>query len=270
MSINNKVKSSLDIKRSLPPQLQAICDIPGTIFSSDYNLPNLRCSSYAEFLANNATASENGWHSIDGTTATWSSKAPTVAGMLDDNTDVNDVDLAHSNQILSSIFKQKIPNSSCLDVAAGIGRVTKYCLSNYFDQIDLCEPNTNFLKASEEFLAGFNIGDRYPSPIQDFQFTKKYDCVWVQWCCGFATDESLVGFLNRCYAALKPDGVLIIRDNASSSDFSWAYDPEDGTLYRTKEMYEACVSCSKFKTSKSALWYLSQDYLPMIDLVLVK
>ncbi len=57
------------------------------------------------------------------------------------------------------------------------------------------------------------------SGLQDFKFSRKYDCIWVQWVLGNLTDEDLGLLLQRCKAALTPKGLIIIKENVREEGF---------------------------------------------------
>lgn len=42
-----------------------------------------------------------------------------------------------------------------------------------------------------------------------------YDLVWAQWVLGHLTDTDFVGLLSRCRLALRPNGVVVVKDNTA-------------------------------------------------------
>ena len=42
-----------------------------------------------------------------------------------------------------------------------------------------------------------------------------YNLVWAQWVLGHLTDTDVVGLLHRCRLALRPDGVVAVKDNTA-------------------------------------------------------
>ena len=40
-----------------------------------------------------------------------------------------------------------------------------------------------------------------------------YDVIWVQWVVGHLTDDDFVAFFQRCRKGLKPDGVIVLKEN---------------------------------------------------------
>jgi len=58
-----------------------------------------------------------------------------------------------------------------------------------------------------------------------------YDLVWTQWCVGHLTDSQLVKYLARCRDALAPEGLIVIKENMSTSGAD-AFDEEDSSVTR--------------------------------------
>jgi len=170
----------------------------------------------------------------------WNKVEPTLDGMLGGFTTITSVDIKASDRFLSKYFeslekKNEFLNAKskdkevatkttrALDCGAGIGRVTKHLLMKYFDVVDLLEQNQNFLSESKTYL-GTNlfkrVGKQYNCGLQEWTPDPevKYDCIWCQWVTGHLTDEDFVQFLLRCRTALKENGIIVIKDNTTSSD----------------------------------------------------
>jgi protein N-terminal methyltransferase len=45
----------------------------------------------------------------------------------------------------------------------------------------------------------------------------KYDVIWNQWCLGHLTDTQLTTYLEKCQKVLKADGLIIVKENMSTS-----------------------------------------------------
>ncbi|CAJ0936434.1 unnamed protein product [Ranitomeya imitator] len=74
----------------------------------------------------------------------------------------------------------------------------------------------SFLSKAKSFLGedGKRIGDYYCCGLQDFvPEANHYDVIWIQWVIGHLTDSHLVDFLTRCKAGLRPNGIIVIKDN---------------------------------------------------------
>ena len=85
-----------------------------------------------------------------------------------------------------------------LDCGAGIGRVSKLLLLPIFDKVDLVEQNPHFLhEAEQNYLRpdAAKVGHFFPIGLQSFEFTEKYDLIWVQWVVG--------ELFNECFCTLR-------------------------------------------------------------------
>jgi protein N-terminal methyltransferase len=61
--------------------------------------------------------------------------------------------------------------------------------------------------------------------------------VWVQWVFGHLTDADGVSFLARCKSALKPHGVICLKEN-TISDSAFCVDKEDSSITRSGPYYK--------------------------------
>ena len=106
--------------------------------------------------------------------------------------EVNDVDIRTSTAFLNKYFspvkKRKRENDEgfvAADCGGGIGRVTFNLLLEFFGNVDIVEPNGNFLDTARQAAGEKGVYDRcgfIQSPLQEVEFEKgKYDVVWVQW-----------------------------------------------------------------------------------------
>jgi protein N-terminal methyltransferase len=55
-------------------------------------------------------------------------------------------------------------------------------------------------------------------------------CIVLQWVIGHLTDEDFVAFLNRCTRALRPGGLIVVKENISRKGF--VFDTEDSSVTR--------------------------------------
>ncbi len=74
----------------------------------------------------------------------------------------------------------------------------------------------------------FNMGLEEWHPDEGVQ----YDLIWTQWCAGHLTDEQLVEYLQRCKAALNPDGGLIVLKENNSTVGEDVFDDVDSSVTR--------------------------------------
>ncbi|XP_050307160.1 N-terminal Xaa-Pro-Lys N-methyltransferase 1-B [Anthonomus grandis grandis] len=154
----------------------------------------------------------------------WSKIPPTVDGMLGGFSEISTTDIHSSKTLLKQLFtstKQPLGRGYALDCGAGIGRITKFLLSDLFDRVDMVEQNPQFLESAKKYLGKTilekKIGQMFPVGLQDFRPEPgKYDVIWCQWVLGHLTDEDFVAFFERCKLGIKPKGVIIVKENISS------------------------------------------------------
>lgn len=61
-----------------------------------------------------------------------------------------------------------------------------------------------------------------------------YDVVWIQWVVGHFTDVDFLKLINRCRAALRKDGLVVIKDNVvGEGEGAFKVDSEDSSLTRS-------------------------------------
>ncbi|XP_017474617.1 PREDICTED: N-terminal Xaa-Pro-Lys N-methyltransferase 1-like [Rhagoletis zephyria] len=171
----------------------------------------------------------------------WRQVEASCSGMLGGFTNVNTVDADESLGLLKKILGQATFDtpSRVLDCGAGIGRVSKYVLSHFFDEIDLLEQNELFLQQSKNFMGEkySKVKHLFAQGMQDFQPLPdvKYSCIWLQWCIGYINDADFVIFLEKCAQILtKPNGFIVIKDNVTRTD-ECVVDEEDGSVARSDE-----------------------------------
>lgn len=167
----------------------------------------------------------------------WSSIEPTIDGMLGGLSMIDSTDVNASKQFLNDLFKMKpSPKSQrALDCGAGIGRITKNVLANYFECVDLVEQDENFARKASEYLGAANprIGTMFNVGLQDFDPTEStYDVIWCQWVLGHLTDDDLSNFFKRCSTALTKNGCIVIKENFTSSD-DFCIDANDSSVTRS-------------------------------------
>lgn len=84
--------------------------------------------------------------------------------------------------------------------------------------MDIVEPVAKFsdlLKAVPGVGQVFNVGLEDWSPPQSE--SERYDLIWNQWCVGHLTDAQLVTYLERSGKALQAGGLIIVKENLSTS-----------------------------------------------------
>nr|ACO14590.1 Phosphoethanolamine N-methyltransferase [Caligus clemensi] len=173
----------------------------------------------------------------------WEGIDPTIDGMLGGFGKVSNPDLKDSATFLKSLFKGTSEfvgpsNGRVLDCGAGIGRISRNLLSKQFMRVDIVEQCPKFLEKakvyceSSERIVGFTC-----SGLQDFTPEENtYDVIWCQWVLGHLTNEDLVQFFRRCKKGLKPNGLIVVKENLTSSGVT-EIDKEDGSVTRPEEEF---------------------------------
>ena len=162
----------------------------------------------------------------------WAVKPASISGVLDGYISASKPDLKESSNFLDKLAKEygkntnknmlnKLSNLRALDCGAGIGRITSGILIQRFDYVDLVEPVLHFINEAKTQLSKLgHKGNFYQISLQNFNTIEKYDCIWIQWVLGQLTDMDVVSFLKRCKNMLKPNGVIIVKENILSKGFN--------------------------------------------------
>ncbi|XP_026777370.3 N-terminal Xaa-Pro-Lys N-methyltransferase 1 isoform X1 [Pangasianodon hypophthalmus] len=151
----------------------------------------------------------------------WKDIPPTVDGMLGGYGSISSIDINGSKKFLQKFLgegKGKTRPGCALDCGAGIGRITKRLLLPLFRTVDLVDVTQEFLDKARSYLGeeGKRVENYFCCGLQDFQpQPDHYDVIWIQWVIGHLTDDHLVEFLRRCRSALRPDGLIVIKDNVA-------------------------------------------------------
>lgn len=203
----------------------------------------------------------------------WDQQEASVNGVLGGFGYVSDIDIRDSTQLLLKIMKDAFTEAAsgsrtlvALDCGAGVGRVSKDLLLRYFQVVDLVEPSQHLLSQAETDLKspkaklpkGHCVGNLFCCGLQDFQFTEshRYDCIWIQWCLLYLTDDDVVRFFQRCGQGLKSDGYIVVKENICKEGF--VVDKEDSSLTRSNQyMLELCE-----KAGMRVLYNVSQKSFP--------
>lgn len=186
--------------------------------------------------------------------AYWDGVPATVNGMLGGFAQINMPDISGSDLYLRSIFKMKNPpgHGRAVDCGAGIGRITKHLLQKHFGKVDLVEQCQNFLnRAKENFKGSRKIGDCICEGLQHFSpKPNTYDVVWCQWVLGHLTDTDLEDFFRRMAHGLKPSGVIIVKENVTSSG-TVELDELDSSVTRPEQLLLEIIERAELKILKN-------------------
>jgi len=170
----------------------------------------------------------------------WEGIEPTVQGMLGGFEEISEIDVGASKRFLSEFLEKKqrpTGRSRALDCGAGIGRVSKLLLTDLFDEVDMLEQNQKFLNKADEYLGDKRkkVARKICEGLQSFTpESERYDVIWLQWVTGHLTDKDFVDFLKRATNGLKPNGMICVKDNLSSTVVEM--DNHDSSVTRPREL----------------------------------
>ncbi|XP_061095957.1 N-terminal Xaa-Pro-Lys N-methyltransferase 2 [Conger conger] len=167
------------------------------------------------------------------------------AGMMGDFLELSPVDIEGSKEFLKKFVggPGKAGTQCALDCGCGIGRVTKNVLLPVFETMDMADMTEEFLlHAHESYLGSDNerIDIYYCYSLQELTPPlNKYDVIWMQWVACHLTDKDLMEFLIRSKASLKPNGVIIIKDNMARQGCK--LDPVDSSIIRHLDIMKIII-----------------------------
>ncbi|XP_022123118.1 N-terminal Xaa-Pro-Lys N-methyltransferase 1-A [Pieris rapae] len=183
----------------------------------------------------------------------WAEIPPTVDGVLGGFGYISNVDIIGSTQFLNNLFSQENGpgRQIALDCGAGIGRITKHLLAPHFNEVDVIEPDKKFLTELLNYVGedSKKVGTLYHSSLQNFQPERKYDVIWNQWVLGYLKDEDLVSYLITCRKSLTKNGVIIVKENVTSSGFTEP-DEADSSITRCLKQYITIFKKANLKRIK--------------------
>ncbi|CAG9784466.1 unnamed protein product [Diatraea saccharalis] len=183
----------------------------------------------------------------------WSEIPPTVDGVLGGFGFISELDINGSKLFLESLLSsENAPGCSlALDCGAGIGRITKDLLIHHFEAVDVVEPDLKFINSIREFVGDGQLKIRrlYNVGLQEFIPENKYDIIWNQWVLGYLTDEDLVSYLIRCRDALAPSGVIVVKENVTSTGKT-EKDETDSSITRSLKQFIKIFKSASLKRIK--------------------
>ena len=145
------------------------------------------------------------------------------------------------------------------DCGAGVGRITKGLLAKHFTEVDVIEPVEHFLTKAKENLSAAspssNGGARVNFLLQGLQDVEakanRYDVVWIQWCIGHLTDDDCVDFLRVCAQSLRPQGMIIVKENNARRGF--VLDKDDSSITRSDSYLVQLFDKANLRIFKSSV-----------------
>jgi protein N-terminal methyltransferase len=203
----------------------------------------------------------------------WSEKDASLSGMLDGYLETNGPDIDFSRAVLKRyLHDHNLIPDSCADVGCGIGRISISILSKHFRHITLVEPVAKFLRKAEAEVARTGVSVRaIECGAQDWQIDEDFDCIWLQWVCMFLTDEDVIDLLRRCRQHLRPNGIVVLKDNMilsrNRSEAIWY--PHDHSISRSVFHVKDLIIQSGLKVhsnKQQTVW--NNDFIPLYCFVL--
>jgi protein N-terminal methyltransferase len=189
----------------------------------------------------------------------WSRVPATIDGVLGGEEHVHEIDIRESRAFLESVDLRG--RERALDCAAGIGRVSKHLLCPLFKITDVMEPRQHLLETAKSQLSSELVGDFMLDSMERVTLRHQYDVIVMQWAAGYLPDTDFVSFLSRCKAALKPHGIVFLKDNLRRRS---ALDEEEGCVTRSDKSYKAIFSAAGLtciKECRQREW--PEDLLPV-------
>eukprot|EP00741_Cyanophora_paradoxa_P008347 tig00001299_g8074.t1 len=121
-----------------------------------------------------------------------------------------------------------------IDIAAGVGRVTKGALVHLFREVDLLEQNGKSLEEAKRALADAPAGRTFRfinEGMHEHVFEpERYHFALMNWAGGYISDEDFLDLLVRVRSGLKRGGYALVKDNVAETPF---VDSKDGQRVRS-------------------------------------
>uniref|UniRef100_A0A0G4FQ34 Alpha N-terminal protein methyltransferase 1 n=1 Tax=Chromera velia CCMP2878 TaxID=1169474 RepID=A0A0G4FQ34_9ALVE len=179
----------------------------------------------------------------------WENQEVSVNGVLGGYEVVSHTDIAASSDFLNALKALPAEKGGpcgfeyACDCGAGIGRVSKGLLLKHFQKVDLVEPCEKYLRKAKDFVQSDRAKEFICVGLQDFDpIPDRYDVIWIQWVALYLTDPDLDSFLKRCKRALKPNGVICLKENVVVGvDGKFHIDKDDNSIMRTDEHYRVLI-----------------------------
>ncbi len=187
----------------------------------------------------------------------WQNSEATINGVLGGFAELNQDDINDSIEFLEDLLNQGfVSGFTALDSCAGIGRVTHFVLQKYFSEIDLFDQEQKFInQAKINFINNSKISEIKQCSIQDFEFTKKYDLIWLQWNLENLEDDDLIRFLKKCKNNLNENGLIIVKENIcpDQNDYIFGKDYKIRSKKALRNFFEIC-NLKIVKESQAEKW----------------
>jgi len=176
-----------------------------------------------------------GWHSRN--VRFWRSQGADVRGATGGG--VSQRDLQFSREAVAKLATAYCGEAGrferALDLGAGIGRVTEAVLRRHCAHVDLVEFVQKHLKRARETLGTEKAGCTFSfhgSAVQKHEVPRgHYSFIWCQWLLMYLTDADALDLLRRLGPGLARGGLLVVKENVSTSDKATYFDDAEGELW---------------------------------------
>lgn len=120
-----------------------------------------------------------------------------------------------------------------------------------FNTVDVVEQDEHFANSVKEYVGHSpKLGTIYNQGLQEFQpKSMRYDVIWSQWVLGHLTNDDFVNFFQRCSQALNKNGIVIVKENITSSE-AVDIDEVDSSVTRPLGMVKALFAKSGLRIIK--------------------
>lgn len=215
-----------------------------------------------ELNLNKLYENKSAWYEL--TKDYWNKSESNSKGMLGGNTKVNSIDISFSMNLLEDYISKKFfKPSSVLEIGAGIGRVTKNLLINYFTDITLVEQSKPFIDKAKETLEKSKsesvkinyIAEPMQSIFENEHFfgensEPRFSAIWIQWCIENLDDDDLTKLLTKCKQLLLPKGMIFIKENVVEDNEEVKINDIDFSRVRNDKLYKEIFKAAGLRLFK--------------------
>lgn len=146
-------------------------------------------------------------------------------------------DYVDSKALIEKLKAKGMQTNYAIDVGAAFGRVTQNLLSKIFTKTDLLEGTHHQMAVARKNLEVIKdkVGQFYEVALQDFNFERKYDLVWMQGVLSLFTDEEFVRILRKAKASLNKGGFIVVKDYSTQPGTGFIFKNDIMSLCRSDE-----------------------------------
>ena len=194
----------------------------------------------------------------------WDNQSADTNGVLGGFGHVSPADIMDSRRFLVKALSERLQEAKesgeelvAADCGAGIGRVSKELLMQYFHQVDVVEPSEHLLETARRNLktaAGktHRAVNFYRCGLEGFEPEPgRYDALWIQWALMYLTDEDAIAFLRRCKGRMKCKGMIFLKENVCDSGF--IVDSDDCSITRSHRYFVELFRVAGIRLAHTAL-----------------